>query len=106
MTTLRPLRDRVLVKRTEEREQKVGSLYVPDTAREKPQHGEVVAVGAGKILEDGSRVPPDIRVGDVVLFGKYAGTEVTLDGEAYLVLREEELFGVVERASTSKAGGV
>ena len=102
MAKLRPLHDRVVIKRIEEKEQIVGGLYVPDTAREKPQQGEVIAVGDGRILEDGTRVPVDLRVGDQVLFGKYSGTEVTIDGEEYLIMRESDVFGVVGEAAKAK----
>jgi chaperonin GroES len=102
MAKLRPLHDRVVIKRTEEKEQMVGGLYVPDTAREKPQQGEVIAVGDGRILEDGTRVPPDLKVGDQVLFGKYSGTEVKIDDEEYLIMRESDVFGVVKAAAKAK----
>jgi chaperonin GroES len=96
MAKLRPLRDRVVIKRAEEKEQMVGGLYIPDTAKEKPQQGEVIAVGDGRILEDGTRVPLDLKVGDQVLFGKYSGTEVKIDDEEYLIVRESDIFGVIE----------
>jgi chaperonin GroES len=96
MAKLRPLHDRVVIKRIEEKEQRIGGLYIPDTAKEKPQQGEVTAVGDGRILEDGTRVPLELKVGDQVLFGKYAGTEVKLGDEEYLILRESEVFGIVE----------
>jgi chaperonin GroES len=80
----------------------VGGLYIPDTAREKPQQGEVIAVGDGRILEDGTRVPVDLRVGDQVLFGKYSGTEVKIDDEEYLIMREGDIFGVVEAAAKAR----
>ena len=102
MTNLRPLHDHVVVKRTEEKEQMIGGLYIPDTAKEKPQQGEVVAIGDGRILEDGTRVPLDLNVGDQVLFGKYSGTEVKLNDEEYLILRESDVFGVVEAAAMAK----
>jgi chaperonin GroES len=102
MTNLRPLHDRVVVKRTEEKEQMIGGLYIPDTAKEKPQQGEVVAIGDGRILEDGTRVPLDLNVGDQVLFGKYSGTEVKLNDEEYLILRESDVFGIVEAAAMAK----
>jgi chaperonin GroES len=102
-TTIRPLNDRIIVKRFEDNEQMRGGLYIPDTAKEKPQEGEVVAVGQGKLLENGTRVPMDVKAGDRVLFGKYSGTEVKLDGEEYLILREDDILGVVEGAS-KKAG--
>jgi chaperonin GroES len=94
-TTLRPLHDRVLVKRREERDEKHGSLIIPDTAREKPQEGKVVAVGTGKVTEGGKQLPLAVKAGDRVLFGKYCGNEVELDGEAYLVMKEEDVLGVL-----------
>jgi chaperonin GroES len=97
MTKLRPLHDRVVIKRAEEKEQMVGGLYIPDTAKEKPQQGEVIAVGDGRILDDGTRVPVDLNVGDQVLFGKYSGTEVKIDGEEHLILREDDILGVIEK---------
>jgi chaperonin GroES len=95
MAKLRPLHDRVVIKRTEEKEQMVGGLYVPDTAREKPQQGEVIAVGDGRILEDGTRVPPDLKVGDQALFGKYSGTEVKIEGDEFVILREDDVLAVI-----------
>jgi chaperonin GroES len=100
---IRPLHDRIIVRRIEEQEQMRGGLYIPDTAKEKPQEGEVIAVGNGKILENGTTLTLDVKVGDRILFGKYAGSEVKLDGEEYLILREDDVLGVIE--STSKAKG-
>lgn len=91
---VQPLADRVVVKATEETEQMRGGLYIPDTAKEKPQQGEIVAVGPGR-FEEGARVPMDLKVGDKVLYGKYSGTEVTVDGEQYLILRESDVLAVV-----------
>jgi chaperonin GroES len=102
MSALRPLHDRVLVKRIKEQEQLRGGILIPDTAKEKPQEGEVVAVGDGKILEDGNRLPLDVQVGDRVLFGKYAGTEVKIENEEFLILREDDLFGVIAQANKTK----
>jgi chaperonin GroES len=102
MATIRPLNDRIIVRRMEEQEQMRGGLYIPDTAKEKPQEGEVIAVGNGKILNNGDRVAMDIKVGDKVLFGKYSGTEVKLDGEEYLILREDDVLGVIEAAAKGK----
>lgn len=102
-TTIRPLNDRIIVRRTEEQEQMRGGLYIPDTAKEKPQEGEVIAVGNGKLLDNGTRISIDIKAGDKVLFGKYAGTEIKLDGEEYLILREDDVLGVVESAAKGKA---
>lgn len=96
MTQLRPLHDRVVIRRIEEQDQKIGGLYIPDTAKEKPLQGEVVAVGDGRILENGQRQPLDLQVGDRVLFGKYSGTEIKLDEEEWLILRESDVLGVVE----------
>ena len=103
MTTIRPLHDRVLIKRIEEQEQVIGGIVIPDTAKEKPQQGEVVAVGEGKILKDGSRRPLDVKEGDRVLFGKYSGSEIKIDGEEFLIMREDEILGVFARQE--KAAG-
>lgn len=97
--TLRPLHDRILVKRIEEREQIRGGIIIPDTAKEKPQEGEVIAVGQGKVLDNGTRVEMALKAGDRVLFGKYSGSEVKLDGEEFLIMREDEVLGVIEGAS-------
>ncbi len=96
---IRPLHDRILIKRIEEKESIRGGIIIPDTAKEKPQEGEVIAVGNGKLLENGKRVPLDVEAGDHILFGKYAGTEVKIDGEEYLILREEEVLGVLAQKS-------
>ena len=101
-TSIRPLRDRVIVRRVEEQEQVRGGIYIPDTAKEKPQEGEVIAAGNGRILDNGSKVELDVKAGDRVLFGKYAGTEIKLDGEEYLILREDDILGVIESASKAK----
>jgi chaperonin GroES len=93
---LRPLRDRVRIQRVEEREQRIGGIIVPDTANEKPQQAKVVAVGHGRVNEDGKTVPLDVRAGDYVLIGKYAGTEIKLNGQDYLIVREEEILWVGE----------
>lgn len=93
---IRPLHDRILVKRVEEQEVRRGGIIIPDTAKEKPQEGKVVAVGDGKILENGKRVPLDVKAGDRVLFGKYAGSEVKIEEEEYLILREEDILGILE----------
>jgi len=92
---IRPLHDRIIVKRLEEGEQKVGGIIIPDTAKEKPQQGEVIAAGTGKVREDGTRQAPDVKAGDRILFGKYSGQEIKLDGEDYLIMREEEVLGVL-----------
>jgi chaperonin GroES len=94
---IRPLHDRVVVRRLEEERTSAGGIVIPDSAAEKPIQGEVIAVGNGKILENGEKRPLDVKVGDRVLFGKYSGTEVKLDGTEYLVMREEDIMGVVER---------
>ncbi len=101
-TTIRPLNDRIIVRRTEDQEQMRGGLYIPDTAKEKPQEGEVIAVGNGKLLENGTRISIDVKAGDRILFGKYAGTEIKLDGEEYLILREDDVLGVIETAAKGK----
>ena len=93
---VRPLRDRILVRRLEEAEQRVGGIIIPDTAKEKPQQGKVVAVGSGRLNEDGQLIPLDVKAGDRVLFGKYAGTEIKLDGEEFLIVREDEVLGILE----------
>ena len=94
-TNVRPLSDRVVVQALEESEQSRGGLYIPDTAKEKPQQGKVIAVGPGKLSEQGERLSPDVKDGDTVLYGKYTGTEVTVDGEEYLILRESDILAVV-----------
>jgi len=93
---IRPLQDRIIVKRQEEEEKSKGGIIIPDSAREKPIEGKVVAVGSGKILENGKKQPLDIKVGDRVLFGKYAGTEVKIEGEEHLILREDDILGIIE----------
>ena len=93
---IRPLYDRIVVKRIEEKEQMQGGLYIPDTAKEKPQEGEVAAVGKGKRLEDGKVVALDVQVGDRILFGKYSGSDIKLDGEEYLIMREDEVLGILD----------
>ncbi len=96
-TRIRPLADRLIVKRLEEQEQKSsGGIIIPDTAKEKPQEGKVVAVGRGKLNDDGKVIPLDVKAGDRILFGKYSGSEVKIDGEEHLILREEDVLGVVE----------
>jgi len=94
---IRPLQDRLLVKRLEEKEVKKGGIIIPDTAKEKPQEGEVMAVGAGKIGEDGKRQPLEVKKGDKILFGKYSGSEVKIEDEEYLIIREEEVLGIIEK---------
>ncbi len=92
---IRPLQDRIIVKRLEEEEKTAGGIIIPDAAKEKPMQGEVVAAGNGKVSEDGKVLPLDVKVGDKILFGKYAGTEVKLDGEDYLIMREDDVLGVL-----------
>ena len=94
-TTLHPLHDRILVKRIEEGEIRRGGLIIPDSAKEKPQEGKVLAVGKGTVAEDGKKTPLDVKAGDRVLFGKYSGSEVTLDGEEYLIMKEEDVLGIL-----------
>jgi len=101
---IRPLQDRVVVKRLEEKEAMRGAIVIPDTAKEKPQEGEVIAVGNGKVLNSGTRVPMDVKVGDRILFGKYSGSEVKLDGEEVLIMREEDILGVLTRTNGSGKG--
>ena len=93
---IRPLHDRVIVQRIAEEEVTKGGIIIPDTAKEKPQEGKVIAVGTGKVLDNGTKVPMDIKAGDKVLFGKYSGTEIKIDGEEYLMMREDDILGVVE----------
>jgi chaperonin GroES len=101
-TKIKPLHDRVIIRRIEDSvNQTAGGLFIPDTAKEKPQEGEVIAVGAGKYKEDGTRQTPDVKEGDRVLFGKYSGSEIKLDGEEYLIMREDEILGIIERAGAS-----
>ena len=99
---VRPLHDRIIVRRLEEGEQKIGGIIIPDTAKEKPQQGEVIAAGDGKLNEDGKRVPLDVKAGDRILFGKYTSQEIKLDGEEYLIMREDEVLAVVGGGETKK----
>lgn len=99
---IRPLNDRIIARRLEEQEQMRGGLYIPDTAKEKPQEGEVLAVGNGKLLDNGQRIAIDLKAGDRILFGKYAGTEIKLDDEEFLILREDDVLGVVEGSAKGK----
>ncbi len=93
---IRPLQDRVIVKRIEEEEKTKGGIIIPDSAKEKPQEGKVIAVGKGKLMDDGKVIPLDVKVGDRILFGKYSGTEVKIDGEEHLIMREEDILGIIE----------
>ena len=95
-TKLQPLADRVLVKPIEKEEMTKSGIYLPDTAKEKPQEGKVIAVGPGKILENGTKIVLDVKVGDKILFGKYSGTEIKIEGEEYLMMREDDILGVIE----------
>src|SRR5476649_1057113 len=99
---VRPLHDRIIVSRIEEGEQKVGGIIIPDSAKEKPQQGKVIAAGNGKSKDDGKRVPLDVKAGDLILFGKYSGQEIKLDGEEYLIMREDEVLAVIEDGDTKK----
>ncbi len=99
---VRPLHDRIIVQRIEEGEQKIGGIIIPDTAKEKPQQGKVIAAGAGKVKDDGKRVALDVKSGDLILFGKYSGQEIKLDGNEYLIMREDEVLAVIE-GETKKA---
>jgi chaperonin GroES len=101
-TTITPLHDRVIIKRLDESSEKTaGGLFIPDSAKEKPQEGEVIAAGAGKYKEDGSRQTLDVKTGDRVLFGKYSGSEIKLDGEEFLIMREDEILGIISRAGAA-----
>ena len=104
-TTIRPLHDRVLIKRLDEAEQLRGGIIIPDTAKEKPQQGEVIAAGEGKIREDGTRQPLDVKPGDRILFGKYSGSEVKLDDQEYLIMREDEILGIFTTIAKAKSAG-
>jgi chaperonin GroES len=104
-TNIRPLHDRVIVRRIEEGEQLRGGIIIPDTAKEKPQEGEVVAVGEGKYKNDGSRQSLDVKAGDRVLFGKYSGSEIKVEDEELLIMREDEILGIIERAGAASSGG-
>ena len=93
---IRPLQDRIIVKRLEEEEKTKGGIIIPDSAKEKPQEGKVIAVGKGKTTEDGKLIPLDVKVGDRILFGKYSGTEIKIEGEEHLIMREEDILGIIE----------
>jgi chaperonin GroES len=99
---IRPLHDRIIIQRLEEGEQKVGGIIIPDSAKEKPQQGKVIAAGAGKVKDDGTRQRPDVKTGDLILFGKYSGQEIKLDGEEYIIMREEEVLGVLDSGDAKK----
>ena len=104
-TTIRPLHDRVIVKRLDQQEEMRGGIIIPDTAREKPQQGEVLAAGDGKFREDGTRQPLDVKPGDRVLFGKYSGSEVKIEDQEYLIMREDEILGVFATTAKAKTAG-
>jgi chaperonin GroES len=93
---IRPLQDRVIVRRLEEEEKTKGGIIIPDTAKEKPQEGKVIAVGKGKVTEEGKVIPLDVKPGDKILFGKYSGTEIKIEGEEHLIMREEDILGIIE----------
>ena len=93
---IRPLHDRVLIKRVEEEQKTKGGIIIPDTAKEKPQQGKIIAAGKGKVNDDGKLTPLDVKVGDKILFGKYSGSEIKIDGEEHLIMREEDILGVIE----------
>jgi chaperonin GroES len=95
-TTLRPLHDRVLIKRLEEQDEKHGSIIIPDSAKEKPQEGKVIAAGTGRVTEDGKTLPLVVKAGDRILFGKYSGSEVKIDGEELLIMKEEDILGILD----------
>ncbi|MDP2798868.1 MAG: co-chaperone GroES [Deltaproteobacteria bacterium] len=94
---IRPLQDRIVVKRLEEEDKTKGGIIIPDTAKEKPIEGKVIAVGNGKVMENGTRVPLEVKAGDRILFGKYSGTEVKIDGEEHLIMREDDVLGIIEK---------
>ena len=100
---IRPLHDRLIVRRLEEGEQKVGGIIIPDSAKEKPQQGKVIAAGNGKVNDEGKRVPLDVKAGDSILFGKYTSQEIKLDGEEYLIMREDEVLAVIDDARDAEA---
>src|SRR6202171_5831597 len=99
---VRPLHDRILIQRLDEGEQKVGGIIIPDTAKEKPQQGTVIAAGNGKTKDDGKRIPLDVTTGDTILFGKYSGQEIKLDGEEYLIMREDEVLAIIDGGTKTR----
>jgi chaperonin GroES len=99
---IRPLHDRIIVQRLEEGEQKIGGIIIPDTAKEKPQQGRVIAAGNGKVNDEGKRIPLEVKAGDLILFGKYTSQEVKLDGEEYLIMREDEVLAVIDGGTKKK----
>jgi chaperonin GroES len=101
---VRPLHDRILVQRLDEGEQQIGGIIIPDSAKEKPQRGKVIAAGNGKVNDDGDRVKLDVKAGDTILFGKYSGQEIKLEGVEYLIMKEDEVFAAIDAVPTSKGG--
>src|SRR6476660_10612456 len=99
---VRPLHDRLIVQRLEEGEQKIGGIIIPDSAKEKPQQGKVIAAGNGKVKDDGKRIALDVKAGDLILFGKYSGQEIKLEGEEYLIMREDEVLAVIDNGDSAK----
>ena len=99
---VRPLHDRIIVQRLEEGEQQIGGIIIPDSAKEKPQRGKVIAAGNGKVKDDGKRLPLDVKAGDLILFGKYSGQEIKLEGEEYLIMREDEVLAVIDEGAAKK----
>ena len=99
---VKPLHDRIIIQRLDEGEQTVGGIIIPDSAKEKPQRGKVIAAGNGKSNDDGKRLPLDVKAGDTILFGKYSGQEIKFDGEEYIIMREDEVLGVIDGANTKK----
>src|SRR5438477_4896068 len=102
---VRPLHDRIIVRRLEEGEQRIGGIIIPDSAKEKPQKGKVIAAGNGKLNDDGKRVPLDVKAGDLILFGKYTSQEIKLDGEEYLIMREDEVLAIIDGGATKRKDG-
>src|SRR5436853_7169313 len=98
---VRPLHDRIIIQRIDEGEQKIGGIIIPDSAKEKPQQGKVIAAGAGKVKDDGKRIALDVKAGDLILFGKYSGQEIKLEGEEYLIMREDEVLAVIEDGASA-----
>ena len=103
---VRPLHDRIIVQRIDEGEQKIGGIIIPDTAKEKPQQGTVIAAGTGKTKDNGTRVPLDVNAGDRILFGKYAGQEITLEGQEYLIMKEDDVLAIIEGHTTKKLAAI
>ena len=102
---VKPLHDRIIVGRLDEGEQKIGGIIIPDSAKEKPMQGKVLAVGDGRMTDDGKRIPLDVRAGDLILFGKYSGQEIKLDGTEYLIVKEDEVLAVIDNATANKKSG-